>query len=215
MSIKTFKPTTPSRRQMTVSGFDGIDKKAKPEPSLTEPLKKSSGRNSYGRITVRHRGGGNKRKYRVIDFKRDKIGSAVVLRLEYDPNRSANIALIQYEDGEKRYILAPVGLKAGHKIMTGPDADILPGNADPQNKGQRQPGTHKHNKQCAQRGQNGQLQQLQRVGKGLPQRQQPLHQRAQHEQQQVFQRFGGIARRRGSTAPDAHQRVFDPKADII
>ena len=120
MSIKTFKPTTPSRRQMTVSGFDGIDKKAKPEPSLTEPLKKSSGRNSYGRITVRHRGGGNKRKYRIIDFKRDKIGSATVLRLEYDPNRSANIALIQYEDGEKRYILAPLGLKAGHKIMTGP-----------------------------------------------------------------------------------------------
>ena len=121
MSIKTFKPTTPSRRQMTVSGFDGIDKKAKPEPSLTEPLKKSSGRNSYGRITVRHRGGGNKRKYRIIDFKRDKIGSATVLRLEYDPNRSANIALIQYEDGEKRYILAPLGLKAGHKIMTGPE----------------------------------------------------------------------------------------------
>ena len=131
MSIKTFKPTTPSRRQMTVSGFDGIDKKAKPEPSLTEPLKKSSGRNSYGRITVRHRGGGNKRKYRIIDFKRDKVGTATVLRLEYDPNRSANIALIEYEDGEKRYILAPVGLKPGHKIMTGPDADILPGNALP------------------------------------------------------------------------------------
>ena len=132
MSIKTFKPTTPSRRQMTVSGFDGIDKKAKPEPSLTEPLKKSSGRNSYGRITVRHRGGGNKRKYRVIDFKRDKMDMfATVLRLEYDPNRSAFIALVEYEDGEKRYILAPVGLKAGHKIMTGPDADILPGNALP------------------------------------------------------------------------------------
>ena len=131
MSIKSFKPTTPSRRQMTVSGFDGIDKKAKPEPSLTESLKKSSGRNSYGHITVRHRGGGNKRKYRVIDFKRDKQGSATVLRLEYDPNRSANIALIQYEDGEKRYILAPVGMKTGHKIMTGPDADILPGNALP------------------------------------------------------------------------------------
>ena len=132
MSIKTFKPTTPSRRQMTVSGFDGIDKKAKPEPSLVEPLKKHSGRNSYGRITVRHRGGGNKRKYRIIDFKRDKHDMfATVLRLEYDPNRSANIALIEYEDGEKRYILAPVGLKAGHKIMTGPDADILPGNALP------------------------------------------------------------------------------------
>ena len=131
MSIKTFKPTTPSRRQMTVSGFDGIDKKAKPEASLLETLKKHSGRNSYGRITVRHRGGGNKRKYRVIDFKRDKIGSATVINLQYDPIRSANIALIQYEDGEKRYILAPVGLKAGHKIMPGPDADILPGNALP------------------------------------------------------------------------------------
>ena len=131
MSIKTFKPTTPSRRQMTVSGFDGIDKKAKPEPSLTEPLKKSSGRNSYGRITVRHRGGGNKRKYRIIDFKRDKIGSATVLRLEYDPNRSATIALIQYEDGEKRYILAPHGLKAGDKVVSGAGADIKPGNALP------------------------------------------------------------------------------------
>ena len=131
MSIKTFKPTTPSRRQMTVSGFDGIDKKAKPEPSLTEPLKKSSGRNSYGRITVRHRGGGNKKKYRIIDFKRDKNGTATVINLQYDPNRSANIALIQYEDGEKRYILAPLNLKAGHKIMTGPDADILPGNCLP------------------------------------------------------------------------------------
>ena len=131
MSIKTFKPTTPSRRQMTVSGFDGIDKKARPEASLVEPLKKHAGRNSYGRITVRHRGGGNKRKYRVIDFKRDKVGSATVLRLEYDPNRSANIALIQYEDGEKRYILAPHGLKAGDKVVSGADADIKPGNALP------------------------------------------------------------------------------------
>ena len=132
MSIKTFKPTTPSRRQMTVSGFDGIDKKAKPEPKLTETLKKSAGRTSYGRITVRHRGGGNKRKYRVIDFKRDKHDMfATVLRLEYDPNRSANIALLEYEDGERRYILAPVGLKAGHTIMTGHGADILPGNCLP------------------------------------------------------------------------------------
>ncbi|MCD8004390.1 MAG: 50S ribosomal protein L2, partial [Oscillospiraceae bacterium] len=131
MAIKTYKPTTPSRRHMTVSAFEGIDKKAKPERSLTENLKKNGGRNSYGRITVRHRGGGNKRKYRVIDFKRDKEGSATVLNLQYDPNRSANIALIQYEDGEKRYILAPVGLKAGHIIMTGPDADILPGNCLP------------------------------------------------------------------------------------
>ena len=131
MAIRTFKPTTPSRRHMTVSAFEGIDKQAKPERSLTEVLKKNAGRNSYGRITVRHRGGGNKKKYRIIDFKRDKQGSATVLRLEYDPNRSANIALIQYEDGEKRYILATVGMKAGHKIMTGPDADILPGNALP------------------------------------------------------------------------------------
>ena len=132
MSIKTFKQTTPSRRQMTVSGFDGIDKKAKPEPKLTETLKKSAGRNSYGRITVRHRGGGNKRKYRVIDFKRDKHDMfATVLRLEYDPNRSANIALLEYEDGERRYILAPVGLKAGDKVESGPSADIKEGNALP------------------------------------------------------------------------------------
>ena len=131
MAIKTYKPTTPSRRHMTVSAFEGIDKKAKPERSLVENLKKNAGRNSYGRITVRHRGGGNKKKYRIIDFKRDKQGSATVLRLEYDPNRSANIALIQYEDGEKRYILATVGMKPGHIIMTGPDADILPGNCLP------------------------------------------------------------------------------------
>ena len=132
MSIKTFKPTTPSRRQMTVSGFDGIDKKAKPEPSLTETLKKSSGRNSYGRITVRHRGGGEKRKYRIIDFKRDKMDmEATVLQLEYDPNRSANIALVQYEDGEKRYIIAPVGLNAGDKILSSAAADIKPGNCLP------------------------------------------------------------------------------------
>ncbi len=131
MAIKTYKPTTPSRRHMTVSAFEEIDKKAKPERSLLENLKKNAGRNSYGRITVRHRGGGNKKKYRIIDFKRDKQGKATVLRLEYDPNRSANIALIQYEDGEKRYILATVGMKPGHIIMTGPDADILPGNCLP------------------------------------------------------------------------------------
>ena len=132
MAIKTYKPTTPSRRHMTVSAFEGIDKKAKPERSLTENLKKNAGRNSYGRITVRHRGGGNKKKYRIIDFKRQKDGvEATVLRLEYDPNRSANIALIQYTDGEKAYILAPVGLKPGHKIVSGPEADILPGNCLP------------------------------------------------------------------------------------
>ena len=131
MAIKTYKPTSPARRHMTVSGFEGIDKHAKPERTLTEPLKKSAGRNSYGRITVRHHGGGNRRKYRVIDFKRQKEGKASVLRLEYDPNRSAYIALLQYEDGTKAYILAPVGLKAGDTVEAGPGADIKPGNALP------------------------------------------------------------------------------------
>ena len=132
MAIKTYKPTTPSRRHMTVSAFDGIDKKAKPERSLLENLSKNAGRNSYGRITVRHRGGGNKRKYRIIDFKRDKTDmTATVLRLEYDPNRSANIALVEYEDGERRYILAPVGLAAGDRVISSTAADIKPGNALP------------------------------------------------------------------------------------
>ncbi len=132
MPVKTFKPTTPSRRHMTVSGFDGVDKKAKPERSLTEVLKKNSGRNSYGRITVRHRGGGNRRKYRIIDFKRDKVDvEATVLRIEYDPNRSAYIALVEYTDGERRYILAPEELKAGDKILSSAKADIKPGNCLP------------------------------------------------------------------------------------
>ncbi len=132
MSIKTFKPTTPSRRNMTVSGFDGVDKKARPERSLVTTIKKNAGRNSYGRITVRHRGGGNKRKYRIIDFKRDKLDmTATVLRLEYDPNRSAFIALTEYEDGERRYILAPVGLKAGDKVISSAAADIKAGNTLP------------------------------------------------------------------------------------
>ena len=117
---------------MTVSGFDGVDKRAKPEKSLVEPLKKTAGRNSYGRITVRHRGGGNKRKYRVIDFRRNKTDmEAKVLRLEYDPNRSANIALLEYADGEKRYILAPTGLSAGDSVISSTGADIKPGNALP------------------------------------------------------------------------------------
>ncbi len=132
MSVKTYRPTTPSRRHMSVSGFDGIDKRAKPERKLVEPLKKHSGRNSYGRITVRHKGGGNRRKYRIIDFKRDKTdASGTVLRLEYDPNRSANIALIEYSDGERRYIVAPVGLKAGDTVSASEKADIKPGNALP------------------------------------------------------------------------------------
>lgn len=132
MSIKTYRPTTPSRRHMTVSGFDGVDKHAAPEKSLVEVLKKNSGRNNYGRITVRHKGGGNRRKYRIIDFKRNKLDAAgEVLRLEYDPNRSAFIALVEYPDGEKRYILAPVGLKPGDSVVAGPHADIKPGNALP------------------------------------------------------------------------------------
>ena len=132
MAIKTFKPYTPARRNMTVSGFDGVDKKAKPERSLVETLKKNAGRNSYGHITVRHRGGGNKRKYRIIDFKRQKLDCpATVERLEYDPNRSAYIALIKYEDGTLSYILAPNGLKTGDVVVSSAAADIKPGNCLP------------------------------------------------------------------------------------
>ena len=129
MAIKKFKPTSPARRFMTVSDFAEITK-TEPERSLIVSLKKNAGRNSYGRITVRHRGGGNRRKYRIIDFKRQKDGMpATVIGIEYDPNRSANIALIQYEDGTKSYILAPVGLTDGNKVMSGEGADIVPGNA--------------------------------------------------------------------------------------
>ena len=131
MAIKHYKPTTPGRRGMTVIDYSELSKVA-PERSLLEPIKKNAGRNSYGRITVRHRGGGNRRKYRVIDFKRERFGiPATVLTLEYDPNRTAHIALVQYEDGEKRYIIAPIGLKVGDTIVSGPDADIKPGNALP------------------------------------------------------------------------------------
>ena len=132
MAIKTYKPYTPARRNMTVSAFEGVDKKARPERSLVETLKKHSGRNSYGHITVRHHGGGNKRKYRIIDFKRQKLDmAATVERLEYDPNRSAFIALIKYEDGELSYILAPNGLKAGDTVISSAAADIKPGNCLP------------------------------------------------------------------------------------
>ena len=131
MAIKSYKPTTAARRQMTVTDYSQLSKVA-PEKSLVESLKTNSGRNSYGRITVRHRGGGNRRKYRVIDFKREKAGvPAQVLTLEYDPNRSAHIALVQYEDGEKRYIIAPNGLKVGDTVVSGPEADIIAGNALP------------------------------------------------------------------------------------
>ena len=132
MAIKSYRPYTPARRNMTVSAFDGVDKKAKPERSLLETKKKHSGRNSYGKITVRHKGGGNRKKYRIIDFKRDKFDMpATVQRLEYDPNRSAFIALVKYEDGELRYVLAPVGLKAGDEIISSASADIKPGNCLP------------------------------------------------------------------------------------
>jgi large subunit ribosomal protein L2 len=131
MAIKFYKPTTPGRRNMTTMDYSGLSK-VDPERSLLEPIKKNAGRNSYGRITVRHRGGGNRRKYRVIDFKRERFGiTATVQTLEYDPNRSAFIALVQYEDGEKRYIIAPQDLKVGDKIVSGPEADIKPGNALP------------------------------------------------------------------------------------
>lgn len=131
MAIKNFKPTTPSRRNMSVIDYSGLSK-VEPEKSLLAPLNKKSGRNSYGRITVRHRGGGNRRKYRLIDFKRQKFDApGKVMTIEYDPNRSAHIALIQYEDGEKRYIIAPNGLKVGDTISAGKDADIKPGNALP------------------------------------------------------------------------------------
>ena len=131
MAIKFYNPTTPGRRDMSTIDYSGLSKVA-PERSLLEPMKKHSGRNSYGRITVRHRGGGNRTKYRVIDFKRGKVGvSAEVKSIEYDPNRSAHIALVQYEDGEKRYIVAPHGLKVGDKVVSGPEADIISGNALP------------------------------------------------------------------------------------
>ena len=129
MAIKVYKPTTNGRRNM--SDYSGLSKVG-PERSLLEPLSKHAGRNSYGRITVRHHGGGNRRKYRVIDFKRDKFDiKAEVKTLEYDPNRSAYIALIQYEDGVKNYILAPEGLKVGDTVVAGPSADIKAGNALP------------------------------------------------------------------------------------
>ena len=129
MALKKYSPTTPGRRGMTVSDYSGLSKKG-PEKSLLAPKKKHSGRNSYGRITVRHHGGGNRQKYRIIDFKRQKFDMpATVLSIEYDPNRSSHIALIQYEDGEKSYIIAPATLKVGDVVVSGSTADIKPGNA--------------------------------------------------------------------------------------
>ena len=129
MAVKKFKPTSPALREMTVFISDEVTTN-QPEKSLLVPLKKNSGRNVHGKITVRHRGGGNRRKYRIIDFKRNKDGiPAKVATIEYDPNRTANIALLNYADGEKRYILAPVGIKVGDTLLSGPTADIKPGNA--------------------------------------------------------------------------------------
>jgi len=131
MGIKVYKPTSAGRRGMSGVTFDEITR-SEPEKSLLRPLKKKSGRNNLGRLTVRHRGGGHKRRYRLIDFKRDKAGiPARVASIEYDPNRTARIALLVYADGEKRYILAPLGLQVGDAVMSGPDAEIRPGNALP------------------------------------------------------------------------------------
>src|SRR5436309_5639689 len=131
MALRKFKPTSPGRRFMTVSTFEEVTR-SKPEKSLTEPVKKTGGRNNYGRITTRHQGGGHKRRYRVIDFKRRKDGvPAKVAAIEYDPNRSARIALLHYADGAKAYILAPAGLRVGATVESGPGADIRPGNSLP------------------------------------------------------------------------------------
>jgi large subunit ribosomal protein L2 len=131
MPVKSYRPTTPAQRFKTVSTFDEVTK-TKPEKSLLQPLKKKGGRNSYGRITVRRRGGGHKRRYRVIDFKRDKDGvPAKVVAIEYDPNRSAYIGLLHYKDGDKRYILAPKGLKVGDQVLSGTGAEIRVGNVLP------------------------------------------------------------------------------------
>ena len=131
MGIKVYKPTSPGRRGMTVATFEDITTST-PEKSLLRPLKKTAGRNNQGRLTVRHRGGGHKRRYRIIDFKREKLGvPARVATIEYDPNRSARIALLHYEDGEKRYIIAPLGLQVGDVVSSGPSAEIRPGNALP------------------------------------------------------------------------------------
>jgi len=132
MAIKTYKPITPGMRQWTSLDFSELSKGAKPEKTLTKGKKERAGRDSFGRISVRHKGGGHKRRYRDIDFKRDKIGiPGKVASIEYDPNRSANIALIFYKDGEKRYIIAPRDLKVGAAVLSGPDATIEPGNALP------------------------------------------------------------------------------------
>ncbi|MDQ3856814.1 MAG: 50S ribosomal protein L2, partial [Chloroflexota bacterium] len=154
MPVRKYKPTSPGRRGMSVSTFDEVTK-SKPEKRLTESKRSTGGRNAHGRITVRHRGGGHKQRYRIIDFKRDKVGvPGVVNGIEYDPNRSARIALIFYRDGDKRYILAPNGLRVGDQVQSGPEAEIRVGNALPL---QRIPlGTQVHNIELTP-GRGGQL----------------------------------------------------------
>ena len=143
MPVKIYRPTSPGRRDMSVSTFETITR-TKPERTLTVALKSKGGRNSQGRITVRHRGGGHKRRYRIIDFRRERWGApARVTSIEYDPNRSARIALLSYEDGEKRYIVAPLGVQVGDVLESGPNADIRPGNALPIRN--IPPGTQIHN----------------------------------------------------------------------
>jgi large subunit ribosomal protein L2 len=154
MPIRKYKPTSPGRRSMSVSTFEEITK-TKPEKSLIEPIKKTAGRNAHGRITVRHRGGGAKRFYRIIDFKRNKLGiPAKVAAIEYDPNRSARIALLFYVDGEKRYMIAPLGLKVGDEVVSGAEAPIRVGNALPLRN--IPTGTQIHNIEL-KRGKGGQL----------------------------------------------------------
>ena len=154
MAVRKYKPTSPARRFQTVSTFEEITA-TRPEPSLIKPLKKTGGRNNLGRVTSRHRGGGNKRFYRVIDFKRNKVSvPAKVATIEYDPNRSARIALLHYLDGEKRYILAPDGLKVGDTVVSSPEADIQVGNALPLKN--IPPGTPIHNIELKQ-GKGGQI----------------------------------------------------------
>src|SRR3989440_602403 len=132
MPIKKYRPTSPGRRFMSVSAFDEVTTTKKPEKRLLVSLKTDAGRNAQGKLTVRHQGGGHRKLYRIIDFKRNKLNiPATVSAVEYDPNRSARIALLTYADGEKRYILAPVGLTVGDKVISGPEADIKPGNALP------------------------------------------------------------------------------------
>ena len=214
MGIKRFKPTSPGRRFMTVDTFEDITR-SEPERSLVAPLKKNGGRNSYGRITTRHKGGGHKRRYRIIDFKRDKDGvPAKVAHIEYDPNRSARIALLHYADGEKRYILAPKGLVVGDTVESGAGADIKPGNAlplenipsgthDPQHRAPARPRRPAGPQRRHERAAAGQ-------GEGLRRRPSPLRRAASHPSH--LPRDGGRARQLGPLEPLRRQGRPHPLA---